>query len=171
MNDELNSNNSVQNVCKSLISHPNYFEFVDRIQFSSVNGISLYNDFAHNLFSHILLLDALLSFGMKALIDLFVKRLSLAIKHIVNRKNVDKIIEINDCWGITLLDKQQLYRNEETFPNFYYSAKGFSKKVGKVAKIKDSIFEKIRKMVPSLINSKDKNKGNFIIKFICIWIL
>ena len=171
MSNKLNSKDSVLDVCKSFISHPNYFEFVDHIQFDSVNDTSLYNDYTHNLFSDILLLDALLSFGMKALIDLFAKRLSLAIKHIVNRKNVDKIIELNDSWLITLLDNQQLYRNEETFPNFYYTPKGFSKNVGKVTKIKDSIFKKIRKMVPSLINLKDKNKGNFIIKFIFIWIL
>ena len=112
-------------VWKSFISHPNYFEFVDRIQFSSVNDTSLYNDVTNNLFkSNILLLDALLSFGMKALIDLFVKRLSLAIKHIANKNNVDKKIQINDSWEIILLDKKQLYKSEETFPNFYYTAKG-----------------------------------------------
>ena len=171
INDELNSNDSVLDVCKSFISHPNYFEFVDRIQFESVNGISLYNDYTHNLFNDILLLDALLSSGMKALIDLFVKRLSLAIKHIANKNNVDKQIQINERWSITLLGKKQLYRNEETFPSFYYTAKGVSKNVGKVTKIKDSIFKKFRKMVPSLINSNEKNKGNFIIKFIFIWIL
>ena len=172
MSDELNSKNSVLDVCKSFISHPNYFEFVDRIHFYSVNDASLYNDYTNNLFSSILLLDALLSFGMKALIDLFVKRLSLAIKHIANRKNnVDKEIEINGSWDIILLDKKQLYKSEETFPNFYYTAKGVSKNVGKVTKIKDSIFKKFRKMVPSLINSNEKNKGNFITKYIFIWIL
>ena len=86
INDELNSKDSVLDVCKFFISHPNYFEFVDRIQFSSINGTSLYNDVTENLFSDIVLLDALLSSGMKALIDLFVKRLSLAIKHIANKK-------------------------------------------------------------------------------------
>ena len=158
-------------VCKSFISYPNYFEFVDRIQFNSVNDRSLYDDETHNLFSDIVLLDSLLSFGMKALIDLFVKRLSLSIEHIANRNNVDKIIEINNVWWITLLDKKQLYKNEETFPNFGYTAKGVSKKVGKVIKIKDSIFKKFRKMKPSLINSNEKNKGNFITKYIFIWIL
>ena len=171
INDELNSKDSALDVCKSFISHPNYFEFVDRIQFDSLNDTSLYNDRTLNQFSDILLLDALLSSGIKALIDLFVKRLSLAIKHIANRNNVDKIIEINDKWNIKLLDKKQLYRNEETFPNFYYTAKGVSKNVGKVIKIKDSIFKKFRKMIPSLINSNEKNKGNFITKYIFIWIL
>ena len=160
INDELNSKDSVLDVCKSFISHPNYFEFVDRILFHSVNDTSLYDDGTHNLFSDILLLDALLSSGMKALIDLFVKRLSLAIEHIANRKNVDKKIQINDWLEITLLDKKQLFRNEETFPNFNYTAKGVSKNVRKVTQIKDSIFKKIRKMIPSLINSNEKNKGN-----------
>ena len=158
-------------VWKSFISHPNYFEFVDRIHFESVNDRSLYYDVTHNQFSDILLLDALLSFGMKALIDLFVKRLSLTIKQIANRNNVDRKIKINDWLYITLLDKKQLYRNEETFQNYGYKIKWFSKNVGKVAKIKNSIFKKFRKMVPSLINSKEKNKGNFITKFIFIWIL
>ena len=72
------------------------------------------------------------------------------------RNNVDKDIEINDWLKITLLDKKQLYRNEETFPNFGYTAKGVSKNVEKVIKIKDSIFKKFRKMVPSLINSNEK---------------
>ena len=171
INDELNSKDSVLDVCKSFILHPNYFEFVDRIQFQSINDTSLYNDYTHNLFSNILLLDALLSFGLKTLIDLFVKRLSLAIKHIANKNNVDKKIQINENWQITLLDKKQLYKNEETFPNFYYTAKGVSKNVGKVTKIKDSILKKFRKMVPSLINSNEKNKGNFITKYIFIWIL
>ena len=171
INDELNSKDSVLDVWKSFISYPNYFEFVDRIQFDSVNGISLYNDVTENLFSDILLLDALLSSGIKALIDLFVKRLSLAIKHIANKNNVDKKIQINDWLKINLLDKKQLYRNEETFPNFNYTAKGVSKNVGKVTKIKDSIFKKFRKMIPSLINSNEKNKGNFITKYIFIWIL
>ena len=171
MSDELNSKDSVLDVYKSFISHPNYFEFVDRIQFSSKNDISLYNDSTNNLFSDILLLDALLSSGMKALIDLFVKRLSLAIKHIANKNNVDKKIQINDSWDIILLDKKQLYTNKETFPNFYYTVKGVSKNVGKVTKIKDSIFKKFRKMIPSLINSNEKNKGNFITKYIFIWIL
>ena len=158
-------------VCKSFISYPNYFEFVDRILFDSRNDRSLYDDCTHNLFSEILLLDALLSFGIKALIDLFVKRLTLVIKHITNRKNVDKKIQINDKWWITLLDKKQLYRNEETFPNFGYTSKGFSKRVEKDIKIKKTIIKAFRKMVPSLINSKDKNIGNFITKFIFIWIL
>ena len=169
--DELNSKNSVLDVCKSFISHPNYFEFVGRIHFHSVNDTSLYDDYTLNLFSNILLLDALLSSGMKALIDLFVKRLSLAIKHIANKNNVDKKIQINDRWSTTLLDKKQLYTNEETFPNFNYTAKGVSKNVGKVTKINDSIFKKFRKMIPSLINSKEKNKGNIITKYIFIWIL
>ena len=156
INDELNSKDSVLDVCKSFISHPNYFEFVDRIQFESMNDRTLYDDYTHNLFSDILLLDALLSFGMKELIDLFVKRLSLAIKHISNKNNVDKKIQINDDWKIALLDKKQLYKNEETFPNFNYTAKGVSKNVGKVTKIKDSIFKKFRKMVPSLINSNER---------------
>ena len=171
INDEQNSKDSVLNVCKSFISYPNYFEFVDRIQFRSVNDISLYDDKTKNLFSDILLLDALLSFRMKALIDIFVKRLSLAIKHIANKNNVDKQIQINDIWYITLKDKKQLYRNKETFPNFGYTAKGVSKNVGKVTKIKDNIFKTFRKMVPSLINSNEKNKGNFITKYIFIWIL
>ena len=171
INDELNSKDSVLDVCKSFILHPNYFEFVDHIQFESVNDTSLYDDYTNNLFSNILLLDALLSSGMKELIDLFVKRLSLVIKHIANKNNVDKRIEINDWLEITLLDKKQLYRNEETFPNFGYTAKGVSKNVGKVTKIKDSIFKKFRKMIPCLINSNEKNKGNFITKYIFIWIL
>ena len=150
-------------VCKSLISHPNYFESVDRIQFHSVNDASLYDDRTHNQFSHILLLDALLWFELKLLIDLFVKRLSLAIKqHINTLNNVDKQLQINNEWWIKLLDKKQLYRNEETSPNFDYTPKGISKRVRKAIKINDSQFKTFRKMIPNLINSNDKNKGNLI---------
>ena len=171
ISDEVNSKNSQLDVCKSFILYPNCFEFVDRIQFHSINGQSLYNDYTHNKFSYILWLDALLSFEMEVLLNLFTQRLSLAIKHIANRNNVDKIMQINDVWHITLLDKKQLYRNEEAFPIFDYIAKGVSKRVGKVTKIKNSIFKKFRKMIPSLINSKEKNKGKFITKCIFIWIL
>ena len=172
MSDELNSNNSVLDVCKSFISHPNYFEFVDRIQFQSMNDKSLYNDHTNNQFSEILLLDALLWFEMKLLIDLFVKRLSLVIKQLINKlNNVDKHIKINNRWYIILLDKKQLYRNEVTFPNFDYTAKGISKRVGKVIKINESQFKTFRKMIPKLINLKDKNKGNLLKKIIFIWIL
>ena len=108
---------------------------------------------------------------MKELIDLFVKRLSLVIKHVTNQNNVDKHIQIHDGWHITLLDKKQLFRNKETFPNFGYTTKGVSKRVGKVIKLKDTIFKTFRKMVPNLINMKDKNKGNYKTKFIFIWIL
>ena len=152
-------------VCKSLISHPNNFEFVDRIQFNSVNDVSLYNDRTHNLFSSIQLLDALVWFELKLLINLFFKRLSLVIKQHINKlNNVDKQVEINDEWWIKLLDKKQLYRNEETFPNFDYTAKGVSKRVGKVIKINDSQFKTFRKIILNLINSKDKNKGILITK-------
>ena len=130
-----------------------------------MNDTSLFNDFTNNLFSEILLLDALVWFELKLLIDLFVKRLSLVIKQNINKlNNVDKIIQINDLWWIKLLDKKQLYRNEETFPNFGYTAKGFSKRVEKVIKINDSQFKTFRKMIQNLINSKDKNKGNLITK-------
>ena len=61
-----------------------------------MNDRSLYYDFTLNQFSDILLLDALHSFGVKSLINLLVKRLSLAIKHISNRINVDKEIQINN---------------------------------------------------------------------------
>ena len=87
-------------------------------------------------------------------------------------KNVDKHIEINNWWIITLLDKKKLYMNKEIYPIFGYTAKGLSKRVGKVIKINDRKFEIFRKMVSYLINSKDKNEGNFITKnmknyFIC----
>ena len=72
------------------------------------------------------------------------------------------MIQINDLWHIKLLDKKQLYRNEETIPSFGYTAKEVSKRVGKVIKINDSQFKTFRKMIPNLINSKDKNKGNLI---------
>ena len=147
VSDEINSKNSVLDVCKSLISYPNYFEFVDCIQFYSVNDTSLYDDFTNNQFSRILLLDALLSFRMKIVIHLFISRLSLAIKHVANKNNVDKHIEISDRWIITLLDKKKLYRNNKTYPDFDYTTKGFSKKVGKVIKIDDSKFKTFRKMV------------------------
>ena len=125
----------------------------------------MYDYRTHNLFSYIQLLDGLVWFEMKLLIDLFVKRLSLVIKQHINKlNNVDKRIQINDEWGIKLLDKKQLYRNEETFPNFDYTVKGFSKRVGKVIKTKDSTFKTFRKMIPNLINLKDKNKGNLITK-------
>ena len=86
----------------------------------------MYNDHTHNQFkSDILLLDALLWFGMKLLVHLFVKRLSLVIKqHISKLNNVDIIMQINDWWWIKRLDKKQLYTNEETFPKFGYTAKG-----------------------------------------------
>ena len=130
-----------------------------------MNDTSLYNDITHNLFSDILLLDGLLWFELKELIDLFVKHLSLVIKqHITKLNNVDKELQINDLWHIKLLDKKQLYRNEETFPNFGYTAKEVSKRVGKVIKINDSQFKTFRKMIPKIINSKDKNKGNLIAK-------
>ena len=106
-----------------------------------------------------LLLDALLSFEMKLLIHLFTKRLSLAIIHIANQKNVDKKMQINEVWWITLLDKKQLYTNGETFPNFDYTTKGISKRVGKFIKVKGSIFKTFRKIVPNLIKMKDKNEG------------
>ena len=61
---------------------------------------------------------------MKELTNLFIKRLSLVFKHVTNKNNVDKIIQIHDGWHITLLDKKQLFRNEEIFPNFGYTAKG-----------------------------------------------
>ena len=125
-------------MCKSFLLYPNYFEFVDCIQFYSVNDKSLYDDYSHNEFkSDLWLLDALLSFEMKSLIQLFVIRLSLAIKHITNRNYVDKDISINDRWIIKLLDKKQLYRNEEAFPNFNYKAKGIKNRVGKIFKIND----------------------------------
>ena len=166
ISDELNSKNSLLDVCKSFILYPNYFEFVDRIQFHSINDASLYNDHTNNQFkSDILLLDALLWFGMKLLVHLFVKRLSLVIKQYINKlNNVDIIMQINDWWWIKLLDKKQLYRNEETFPNFGYTAKGVSKRVGKVIKINDSQFKTFRKMIPNLIKSKNKNNGNLITK-------
>ena len=169
--DELNSNNSLLNILKSFISYPNYFEFVDRIQFRSVNEASLYDAKTNNQFSEILLLDALISFGMKALIHLFTERLSLVIKHTAIQKNVDKIIKINDRWYITLLDKNQLYRNEMTFPNFDYIKKGFSKRSGKVININERKFETFRNMIPNIISLMDKNNGNFITKFIFVWIL
>ena len=165
INDELNSKNSVLDVCTSFISHPNYFEFVDRILFLSVNDRSLYDDRTKNLFSDILLLDALLWYEMKLLIDLFVKRLSLVIKQHINKlNNVDKEIQINDLWHIKILDKKQLYRNKETFPNFNYTAKGVSNRIGKAIKINDSQFKTFREMIPKIINSKDKNEGNLIAK-------
>ena len=98
---------------------------------------------------------------MKILIHLFLCRLSFVIKHIAKQNNVDKRIRINNVWSITLLNKKQLYRNGETIPNFNYSIKGFGKRVGKITQIKDSKFKTFRKMIPNLIKSKDKNKGNF----------
>ena len=77
------------------------------------------------------------------------------------KNNVDNDIEINDEWSITLLDREQLYKNNETFPNFNYTTKEFNKKVGKVIKIKDIKFKAFRKMIPNIINSKNKDKGNF----------
>ena len=159
-------------VCKSFISYPNYFEFVDHIRFHSINDRSLYDDYTHNLFkSNILLLDALLSFEIEVLIQLFVKRLSLVFKYIANQNNVDNKIEINERWDITLLDKKQLYRNKEAFPNFDYKTKGLSKRLEKVIKFKDSQFKIFRNIVPNLIKLKDKNIGKFITNFIFIWIL
>ena len=102
---------------------------------------------------------------MKLLIDLFVKRLSLVIKQHINKlNNVDKEIQINDLWHIKILDKKQLYRNKETFPNFNYTAKGVSNRIGKAIKINDSQFKTFREMIPKIINSKDKNEGNLIAK-------
>ena len=145
ISDELNSNNNLLDVSKSFISYPNYYEFVDRIQFHSINDKSLYNDSTNNQFkSDILWLDALLSPGMEALLYVFTKRLSLVIKYIVNRNNVDKEVQMNDVWHITLLDKKQIYRNKEAFPNFDYKTKEVSKRVGKVIKINDNKFEKFR---------------------------
>ena len=60
------------------------------------------------------------------------------------------------------MNKKQLYRNGETFPNFNYITKGYSKRVGKIIKIKDNKFKTFRKMIPNLIKLKDKNNGNFI---------
>ena len=127
----------------------------------------MYNDSTNNQFkSDILWLDALLSPGMEALLYVFTKRLSLVIKYIVNRNNVDKEVQMNDVWHITLLDKKQIYRNKEAFPNFDYKTKEVSKRVGKVIKINDNKFEKFRNMVKNIIKIKDKNKGNFKTKFI-----
>ena len=69
------------------------------------------------------------------------------------------------------MDKNQLYRNEMTFPNFDYIKKGFSKRSGKVININERKFETFRNMIPNIISLMDKNNGNFITKFIFVWIL
>ena len=81
------------------------------------------------------------------------------------------IMQINERWNITLLNKKQLYRNEEVFPSFDYIAKGIKKRVEKIIKLNDVKYKTFRNMIPNLINLKDKNKGNsitnlFLLEFI-----
>ena len=82
-------------------------------------------------------------------------------QYIRNENNVDRKLQISHAWYITLLDKKRLYGNKETFPNYDYTAKGISKWVGKVIKIKDNQFKTFRNMIPNLRNLKNKNNGNF----------
>ena len=102
---EESSSDGLKEFFQSLISYPNFFEFIGDIHFESTNDSTIYDDLTENKFKYISLIDLMLSFEMGAHIFVYQKYLTFIIwQHIEDDSNIHRRLEINNVWDIELLD-------------------------------------------------------------------
>ena len=167
--DEFTSKkDALLSLSNSLLSFINYFEFAANIEFDLLEEIVLFNDKSNNIFKFITLIDIMFVFEMGAQLILLQKYYTFIIIQLTCIENcIDKIFEINGIWDIIMLNKKNLFYNNDykSYPNFDYERNKHAQNLGKINKLESKQIVSFRNLfIQELKNNMNTTKG--ITKFI-----